>query len=375
MGGSAYSLALTHAFIGFVVLVYYVFCCRGKPLPALLSVLTIGLSPWWILATAHPWNGRMYLLWIFAGLATLWYRKNIFLPALLLGIGFAIHLSGILVLPILVYEWLSRKNKLKNFVYIFLGLTIPWVPIIVFEIITRGYLIREWLGSHTLEAGWEFILINKDNLVRIIAILGYPLKWALILLIIIFLVAQKRERYWIALTILPVVIISPKALLEYYLLGTAFSLLLTALVILSRYKWGLLILALMAVSSLGNIKFPPSSPRYLPRSIPLIERVVKTTILNNNLDRSKKYALVSVNDTANSTPQADDYRFFFRIKGYNAVGIDEYPNADFLFLFVETPLIDSRSWGDWHMGQFGDRELVSFEKVGGIEVLMYKRKN
>ena len=121
-----------------------------------------------------------------------------------------------------------------------------------------------------------------------------------------------------------------------------------------------------------TITFTPLS--FAGRSIQRMDNAVNTFIQNNNLDKTKKYAVVSVRDTQNSTPQADDFRFFLRTKGINALNIDEYPQADNLILFVEVPNFKWQEWEDWHILRFGKKRFLSNQNIDGIEIVMYEKE-
>lgn len=112
---------------------------------------------------------------------------------------------------------------------------------------------------------------------------------------------------------------------------------------------------------------------YGGRSIQRLDNVVNTFIQNRNLDKTRKYAVVSVIDSQNSTPQADDYRFFLRTAGINALSIDEYPKADILLVFIEVPNFKWQDFEDWHIQRFGNRKFLSNQTIDGIEVIMYGR--
>lgn len=370
-GGNGLSIIFSQAFFAFLALGLFAYFQRKKSLiSTVLVILTIGLSPWWITASSLPWNGHMYVSWVFLALASLWFKNPIFISAFLFGISIAIDPAALLALPILFYEWWTQEKRIKNLSLIFLGLLLPWTPIFVFEIITKGFLTRHWL-EYPSAAGIIFSP-KITNILPLLNTIGISQAQAIVILVISFLIASNRGRYWIIFTSLPLIflaLVSP--LRDYYLLGLACALTFTFVTILSSKTIGRIILIILILGYAQTISLPPIS--YGGRSIQRLDNIVNTFIQNSNLDRTKKYAVVSVIDTQNSTPQADDYRFFLRTKGIKALGIDEYPQADILLLFIEVPNFKWQDFEDWHTQRFGSRKFLSNQTLDGIEVIMYGR--
>lgn len=370
-GGNGLSLIFSQAFFAFLALgLFTYFQIKKSLISTLLVILTIGLSPWWITSSSLPWNGHMYVSWVFLAMTSLWFKNPIFISALLFGISIAIDPAAILALPILFYEWWTQEERIKNLSLIFSGLLLPWTPIFIFEIITRGFLIRHWL-EYPSAAGITFSP-KLTNILPLLNIIGISQAQAVVILIIAFLIGSKKARYWIIFVCLPLIFLAlASPLRNYYLLGLVSALVFTIVTILSSKTIGRIILIILILGYAQTISIPPIS--YGGRSIQRLDHVVNTFIQINNLDKTKKYAIVSVIDSQNSTPQADDYRFFLRMKGVNALSIDEYPKADILLLFIEVPNFRWQDFEDWHMQRFGKRKLLSNQTIDGIEVIMYGR--
>lgn len=370
-GGNGLSVIFSQTLFAFLALgLYAYFQLKQSLIPTLFVILTIGLSPWWITSSALPWNGHMYVAWVFLALTSLWFKIPLFLSALLFGISIAIDPAAVLALPVLFYEWWTREKRLKNLMRIFLGLILPWAPILIFEIITKGFLTRQWL-EYPASAGLIFDP-NLKNIIPLLNGLRVSQTLAIVLLFLAFFIGSRREKYWIIYTCLPLVfLILVPNLRQYYLLGLICAITFTIVAIFSSKPVGRIILVLFILSYIQIIKLPPLS--FENRSIPRLNKVVNTFIQNSNLDKTKKYAVVSVRDLQNSTPQADDYRFFLRTKGVKALGIDDYNQADILLLFIEVPNFKWQNFEDWHMQRFGSRNFLSNQNVDGIEVIMYGR--
>ena len=368
--GSGLSIIISHAFYAILALGVFVFLNLKKSfIPTILVILTIGLSPWWIKASSMPWNGHMYVSFVLLGLITLYFKTPLFLSSLFFGVAIAIDPAAILAIPILFYEWVKNKNRIKHLTYLILGLLIPWMPIILFEIITKGYLIRHWLEYPSL-AELTFSP-NIGNINLLLNTTGIPHALIYLSLLISIFMASKREKYWIIFISLPLIfliLVSP--LRQYYLLGLICSLTFIIATILSSKTAGRVILTIIILLYIPIITIPALD--FTGRSIPRLEKVASS--LKNNLDLEKEYALVSVINPQNSTPQADDYRFFLRMKGIKALNIDDYPKADYLLLFIETPNFDYKNFDDFHTQRFGDRKFISSQSIDGIEVVKYGRK-
>jgi hypothetical protein len=368
--GSGYSLIVSQTIFALVVLVLIAIGQRRDDwLATVLIVAAIGLSPWWITATAYPWNGHMYMSWLMMGLVCLWYKKHLGVGALLLGMAIAIHPAAALVLPILGYEWLSRPQKLRNLPFAAAGLILPWAPIILFEIITKGYLTRQWLQhaatGMTGQLGWA-------NLTILLHLFGLPALVVIGLIMLTIIWGSTRVRWWLVATVPALIFLTlTSALHDYYLLGLVGTLFFLIAIVLSTKKVGKILLALMIAWFLISLSrlYPPAAGRSIQR----INSVVAQTIQLDQLDRTKKYAVINVRDSRNETPQADDYRFFLRVHGLSALNINQYPQADYLLLFVEDPTFDWQNFNDWHTEQFGARKFISVQIIKGVTVILYGR--
>jgi hypothetical protein len=382
-GGSGYSLVITHTFFAVGALWFWTVLSLQKKnskttdpaslrqlFSTLLVALAIGFSPWWITAAAHPWNGHMYVIWLLMGLVSFWFELPFLLSSLLLGTAIAIHPAAVLVMPIVVYEWFSNKKKLFNAISLVIGLLIPWGPIILFEIITKGYLTRMWLQHPS--AGFTFAhnLYNVRDIIRLTEIPNWV---AIGIWLVTLVIAQKKQRaWWIALSLSLTIISFASLVHQYYLMGMACA--ITFLVAVTWCRYRITQLGLIVIILFYSLKLL-HTPLMLPeRSIVRMDEIVGQTILLNNLDQSKTYAVLNMRDPGNSTPQADDYRFFLRTHGIKTLNIDNYPQADRLLVFVEFPNFDWEHWQDWHTQRFGDRKFVSVYTIDGVDAVLFDRK-
>lgn len=373
--GSAYSPVITQALIGLSGLyLYFNFEKKNKYL-SILSVLFIGLSGWWLNSIVHPWNGYMYVHWLLLSLVFLWYKKNLFLSTLFYGISISIHPASLIVSPIFLYEWWNYKNYnlIKKIFIVPSAIFLPWLPIIVFEVITKGFLTRQWLQNKDagmfLQSGFENIFASISHL--------QISRWLFFVLVLFsFYSGNKRVRDWYLLlvpTFIFLFFVSP--LHTYYLLPIVAVISFLFAQSFIKNKLGQMILILLVLTSLIKIpsqykrlnNWPPNNR--LEKITKVIEQLEKEKLINKN----DQYALVSVIDDQNSTPQADDYRFIFRTKGFSANNLVNYNQSDNLIVFFENDQKDIANWSDWHTDQFGAKKVIFSGSVNEIGVIVYSR--
>ncbi len=376
-GGSAYSLVITQVFLSVFGLAILLVCQKNSyKLGNYLGMFFIGLSHWWIQSTIKPWNGNMYILWLLPALILLWNKKPLWLSSLLFGIAIAIHPASLLLSPILLYEaWRYKSKSLATkIISVVSGLILPWGPIIVFEIITKGFLTREWLNHKSTEMS---IQPGTHNISSLVSLTGIPIVLLVLILLFSFTVATKKTKEWSWLltpTIAFLLGISP--LHQYYLLPVVAIFFIIVVQTLKEKVLGKVLLFLCIVIFAKNIAFTYKFDTTWPPTnrLEAISQVITTLENDMLIQKNSTYALISVIDAQNSTPQADDYRFLLRTKGYKALNISEYPSADYLVIFFENNQIDPENWQDWHSEYFGEKKLISSQKIHATQVLIYKRK-
>jgi len=285
--------------------------------------LFIGLAPWWITAATHPGNGFTYVIWEFLGLMGLWQKWPMWISAIFLGIAISYHPAAIFVLPILVSEWLKRGRKWE-----ILAIIIPFLPLIVFEFITKGFLTRMWFQNPGTGVKFGFDLANLSQI-------GWPL------LLVWVMTGKKR---WGLLSAIPIGLICfMQKLPMHYLLSLNCLISFVTLMALRRYKLGWLIIGVIILVSW------PKNIGVASRTVNEINNIVNKT----SFDKSKKIAVVSSVST-----QADDYRFFLRMKGYNVLEVQEYNKAEILVEFIEDKNFKWQNWSTWEIEQAGKAQKI-----------------
>lgn len=376
-GGSAYSTVLTQILFALIAVYYlYHFEKDERKMDALLSVLFIGLSSWWIHGTVKLWNGHMYISWLLLSLVSLWHKKKLWFSSLFFGIAVSIHPAVLLLLPLFAYEAVVYKsrNLLTKIFSVAGGLILPWAPIIVFELISKGYLVRQWLNDKN--PGME-IAFGLHNLKLIASLSGISSLILFTIIIYCIIASTKKVKMWI-ISMIPSVIfllvVSPLA--YHYLLPILVIVFFLISKILVKNNIGKLLIIVLIVIFTGNLFNKYSLIKSWPPENRLedISEILENMINRNQISKGSSYALISVIDDKNTAPQADEYRYLLRIKGFNAAEIFDYPMADYLLIFFENGQEDVENWTDWHSNYFGEKELIGIEEINQTQVVIYKRK-
>ncbi|MEN9327385.1 MAG: hypothetical protein RI947_193 [Candidatus Parcubacteria bacterium] len=338
----------------------------------LVAILVTGLAPFWRSSAIHPGNGFTYIFWLFLSLTTLWFELPLFLSALLMGLAIAHHPAAIFGVLLLLYEWWIYKHSLKTFGLMLIGLILPWFPIIAFEVITKGFLVRSFLDSFS-HNGTLALHVSFINLHQIATLVGLGNILSVLMLVIVGYASKGRVRMWLY-SVVPSLIffmVSP-AFPLHYLLGISCILTFIAIQALSDVPWGRVILVGLLIcfifQSLILSKAPTST-----RSISKINNVVDTFIKSEKVQTNNKIAVVAILGRDTSVPQADDYRYFLRVKGYNVLDVVEYAQADTLLMFVEEPRFAWQTWSSWETDQFGSRKITYKTVIDGVTIVEFKK--
>ncbi|MCX6733027.1 MAG: hypothetical protein NTV98_05825 [Candidatus Roizmanbacteria bacterium] len=363
--GSAYSLLIANILFAIIVLAVLGFK-RGT----LLALTAIGFSPWFGALVMHPGNGFTYVLWLLLSLICLWFEFPLVFSALFLGISLSFHPAAIFALPLLIYEWVRRKRELKQAFIITISLLIPWAPIILFEIITKGFLFRQWITHPSVGMKIAPSFINLQTLINTsgISLFGF-----LLVFIILLFSGKVRERWWLSLSILGLIFFGVVSKVPpHYLLGLTCILYFTVAIIMVKRVWGRSLLGIITLIFLGGAFILPT-PKQSPRSIEKIQSVVNQVAQNKTINKKEKIAVVAALDMENKVPQADDYRFFLRIKGFKIPEVTEYFTAQKLILFVENPQFDWKSWSTWETNEITPKRIIQEQEIEGVKVITFEK--
>jgi uncharacterized membrane protein len=373
-GGDARSLMVSTLALGIVAIGTFAYFAYSKwNTPGLLAAAIFGLLPWWKSIVVHPGNGYTYAIWLFLGLTGLWFGVPIFFSALGIGLAVAYHPAALFALPILFYEWWKRGHSLIQGLFAVIGLALPWAPIIVFEVITKGYMTRSWLSDPSASVSWSGAF-SLDLIRQAVSFSGVPTLILLIGFCVVACMSKTKMRWWMGLTLLGMSFFTLVQPLPYhYLLGITTLFWFSCIVALVQQKWGSLVIGVaVVIVGFSALTTPPLA--IAERSIPKMERVIEHLYKSYPLDRTKKIAVVAALTKNVEVPQADDYRFFLRMDGYTVLDPTEYAQADILIEFIEVPGFDWQHWSTWEIEQFGEKKLMYQTRQENIDIIVFEKR-
>jgi hypothetical protein len=338
----------------------------------ILPVIIIGLMPWWQSIALHPGNGYTYAIFFLVFLVSLWFELPLFISSLFLGLSLSFHPAAVFGLLLLFYEWWKKNHSIKSFIAIIPGLVIPSFPIILFEIITKGYLIRQWLthpkSAFQLQPQFQNLFdLTQSSHINFFIAAG--------IFLLAFFIAKKRVKTWLLFSLVGVLFFALAATTRgHYLFGFLLMVWFSMIVSLMQNTLGKVVLVFLAmiivVTNVVFAKTPPPSKR----SISKIDGVVNQFVKNGKINKNQKIAVLAILDKANKVPMADDYRFFLRVKGYHVLNVQQYSQADMLVLFVEEPDFPWASWSSWETDQFGSKKIIDQREIGEIKIATYVKQ-
>lgn len=342
-------------------------------LRAILAVIVIGISYWWDRISFHPGNGFTFATFAFAGLVSLYFNYPLWLSSLLIGMGLAFHPTTAFILPLLIYQWWAHKNRWKELVGIVIGLSLPSAPLIAFEIITKGYVIRNFLAhlnpviQQALHAGNIATLASFLNLSFGLFVGGW---------ILLGLRVKKRLRvwYWLMTIELPFfVLLTGFSGIYMFAVAAACQFILTVQ-LLNEKQLGLGLLVAWGIIGATKVGTFVGSP-FKVRPLYEIEQAAYLAINSPMLNKNEPMAVVAAISPDTKVPVADDYRFLLRVAGYQVVDSTNYDDAKQLVMFVEVPGFDWQSWSNWELDQFGKRLLVQQISSADTQIMIFNKTN
>lgn len=369
-GGSAYSIIIFNVFLAAYALFFLgYFSSRKYGLKGIIVPLVIGLLPWWQEIAIHPGNGFTYAIFLLTFLAALWFKLPLFLSSLLLGISLSMHPGAVFGLPLLIYELVKRKPSIKVWLLSIMVFIAPFTPLIAFEIITKGYWFRNWMEHPGMGMNIAFSI---DNVMQFFTISGINFVVSLAFLILVFIFAKGREKVWFVTGLVGLFLFAFSGLVpKHYLFGVVTIVWFCISMFFLRKRLGRMALVLLSgyliVNSLQSV------PGISTRPVSKIEGAVNYLAESGKIKASDNLAVVSLKSADNKTPQADDYRFFLRVKGFNVEEVSDYANADKMILFVEKESLDWENWNSWETDQFGKQGKPEILRNDDIFIAVYSK--
>lgn len=355
------------AIIALALFLYVLYKQHRQILLTIMTSLLLLTSPIWYSLAYHPGNGFTYALVLILGLTTTILSKKLWISSFFFGIATAMHPASVLSLPLLLAAYINEKANWRQIAVGLLAYVSPWTPIIVFEIITKGFLLRQWLSHPGLGIGMT--ILNIDNLQIMASQLGLYSAW-LLLVPTILIAFDKKTNLWEKLTLaIGFIFFSNLATVpEHYLFGFT----VTYLFIVFRWLVNRKYLAMLVITMwlIANI-FIPREIIVPTRPLWVIEQTVQTIVTSDVGD--KKIATLAVLPSGTSVPQADDYRGLLRMKGLNVVELADHGQADVLIYVVEQPGFNYEHWSTWETEQFGPKKILKVVRSGEVEIVFFTK--
>lgn len=337
----------------------------------ILIPIFLGLMPWWQEIAIHPGNGFTYAIFLLGFLTTLWFKLPIIFSSFLLGISMSMHPTAVFGLPILLFELFKGRYSLKSRLVAIFVFILPFVPLIAFEFVTKGYWFKQWLVRPNYGVDLDF---NFSNMINFLKVSGINLAVGLIVFIFVFKTSRKRERTWLGLGVVCLIVFSLFGILpRHYFFGVAIIIWFITSLVFVKKRLGKVFLFLITLYFLVTIFISPK-PAISDRSISRIEGAVENLVKSGKIDKSDKLAVVSLKTSDTKTPQADDYRYFLRVRGFLVEEVSNYANANKLIIFVEKEDLNWENWNSWETDQFGERLKPEIVNTDGILIAIYPKK-
>lgn len=210
---------------------------------------------------------------------------------------------------------------------------------------------------------------------------GLNIIWTVFLWLFVGLTGSKKKlKIWYLIASFSIVLfafISPMP--DRYLYGIMTIVYFIIALSLTRKRWGWLILSIVIILLIRNVIKNPA--QLVERSIPILENNINVLIERGQINNRQKIAVLTafkaymnITPQGGSTPQSNDYRFFLRTKGYQALDVPKYSQADVLIMFIEDPDFDWQEWRSWELDQFGEKKLRLLTTLGQTRIIVFDKK-
>jgi hypothetical protein len=384
-GGNIRAMILFNVLVSFAFLAWFGWLTfkKHKSLSIILAVLVVGLAPFWQKISIYPGNGDTYAIFILASLVSMWFFQPFWLTSGLVSTAVAFHPTSVFILPLFLYHFfLEKKHYLKNFLIALVVFIIPWLPNLYFAVITKGYWIKKWLSGPSLRVSLSLnFQKNIKNILSFERLSGINIFIILAIWIMVGFMIKKKFKFWYFLTsFLIILLFFMNPLPDRYLYGIlTMAFFITAATLITK-KIGRLILFMLTIILLVNtIKTPMKKAE---RSVISLEKNVNFIIQKNQINKNQKIALLTVLEPISNmtpgrglAPQSNDYRFILRVKGYNALDVPEYAQADVLVMFIEDSDFDWQNWISWEISEFGEKKQVFSSQVDNTKIIVFESKD
>src|SRR3990167_7810829 len=369
------SILLMNAFLFSLALGYFFYQVYVKYglFKAALSTASLVFSPLLIFAARNPGNAFTYLpflLFFLTYLAFADFEKKsvLFFLGLLAGVILNFHYANITVVVFLFIFILFTLNKKTDFIYFLIGFVLTFLPLILFEIRHNFIMLKTTLLSKSTHAfienrqlagatgGNKILLANFWFISQEVKkyLIFNPLFY-FVLAAILFLKQryQKKDLYFY-LTALASFIFLVVVLRFQYVFFYTFPVILllyfTFIVLLLRSGYFFLLSILLF---LILWRFPSQLYSNSSRPAKKFQNLVEYSIRDNLVGKKNKFNIISIRPGVITAPHGQEYRLFFKMKGYQPDSIFDYNKSEVLLIYSEDPGFKLDSLNSWEINQFG----------------------
>jgi hypothetical protein len=336
-------------------------------------LLWIGLLPMVVQNVLHPGNGFTYLFFALASVGLLWFQKSLWLGSLLAGLAAGLHPAAGFLPGLIALEWWRRGRSWLAAALAPLAFLLPFAPLIAFEIITRGYIVRKYLEHRSTNGiALEFSLENVNLVANL---LGLNLVTATGLLLLASVVVWKFRRtqdrwWWVFVCALLVGISLFTGLIGRYFFAVAALFALFIGLQLIRFRFGMIILLVLTMQQVLSSPLMHPYP-YSGRSISDIEHTAEkiSSILG---EIHVPIGVVAALSQRTEVPQADDYRYLLRYRGYDVLDVTKHEQAQVLVMVIEVEGFSWQTWSNWEIETFGEKRVRSVTDIGDATVVVFE---
>ncbi len=377
-GGKVASMVWFNLVLGLLAVGYFgLYAVKKHRFVGVIGVLALSLSPVITENILHPGNGFSYIYFVLISITALWFDSSFILACFAAGCAVALHPAAGILPFFLLIRWWNRGHTWKDAVLGGVAATLPLAPLIAFEAITKGYIIRSFLSKPS--SNGIFIQFGLENARQIGSLIGFSLLPLVICMgIASFQMKQTKIKFilaWLYTTLaLFGFVLFFQNVLWRYLFAYAVLAIFTIVVMFMRQKVTTLVLVGIAVLFLARspLLHPPQKAT---RTIAQVEATADYLKEKHLLSYDKKIAVVAALSADTQVPQADDYRFLLRNRGYTVVDTTENQTADQLLYVLEVPDFNWEQWSTWEIEQFGSKKLVATDTFDHkIRFAVFERK-
>lgn len=376
-GGKVIGMVWFNLLLAVIAISYFgYYAVKKYRYAGIVGMFVLGLLPLMTDYSLHPGNGFSYMYFVLICFTAVWFNAPLSIAAFAAGFALALHPAAGFLPLFLILGWLRRGHTWKDALLSIVAYLLPLAPLIGFEVITKGYVIRSFLNKPSTHGIYiTFGLLNAHQVSNLLGLSFTSL--ATFVGITGFQayrdkVRSKKLWYFVMLALF-IFVLFFQNLVARYLFAIAIMVSFTVVVFFMQYKATTLLLVAAAITLFIR------SPLFYPvpetaRSIQKVESIADYIKERELIDKNKKIAVVSAVTEKTEVPQADDYRFLLRNRGYTILEVTEHEKAEQLLYVIEVPNFQWDLWSNWEIESFGDKTLRSVEKINeNVTVVVFEK--